>query len=106
MYIPNDEKQNSLFCRLQLLVKTFLTQLNESTNHNLLKVPKVVKPANKKMLLKTLGTSVINSPLSPSFLLKSKFSFRSNLLEYILDIGIFDGIYANQKERMNTFGFL
>ena len=45
------------------------TQLNESTNQNSLKVPKVVKPTNKKMLLKTLGTSVMNSPLSPSFLI-------------------------------------
>ena len=33
------------------------------------KVPKVVKPTHKKTLLNTLGTSVINSPLSPSFLI-------------------------------------
>ena len=38
------------------------TQLNELTNENSLKVPKVkvVKPTNKKTLLKTLGISVIN----------------------------------------------
>ena len=39
-YISNDDTQNSHFCRLQLLV--------ESTNQNSLKVPKVVKPTNKK----------------------------------------------------------
>ena len=44
------------------------TQLNESTNQNSLKVPRVVKPTNKKTLLKKLGTSVINSPLSPTSL--------------------------------------
>ena len=42
------------------------TQLNEYS----FKVPKVVKTANKKTLLKTLGTSVINTPLSPFFLVR------------------------------------
>ena len=37
------------------------TELNESTNQNSLLSPKVFKPMNKK----TLGTSVLNSPLSP-----------------------------------------
>ena len=46
-------------------LKRLNTQLNETTNHDLFtKVPKVVKPTNKKTLLKTLGTSVINSPMS------------------------------------------
>ena len=40
------------------------TRLNESTNQNSLKVLKVVKPTNKKTLLRTFGTSVINSRLS------------------------------------------
>ena len=38
MYIPDDNKQNSLFCRLKLVIHE--------------KVPKVVKPTNKKTLLK------------------------------------------------------
>ena len=45
------------------------TQLNEPTNQNLIKVPKIVKPMNKKVFYKTLGTGVINSPMSPPLLL-------------------------------------
>ena len=45
MYIHNDDTQNYPFCRLELVVST-----NEQTNHNLIKVPKVVKPTNKKTI--------------------------------------------------------
>ena len=45
-----------------------LDTLNKITNRNSIKVIKVVKPTNKKMLPKTLGTNVINSPMSPSSL--------------------------------------
>ena len=38
----------TLFCRLQLVVET---ELNDPTNQNSRKVPKVVKPTNKKTLL-------------------------------------------------------
>ena len=36
MYIPDDDTQNNLFCRLQLVVKLkrLDTQLNEPTNQN------------------------------------------------------------------------
>ena len=51
MYIPNDDTQNSPFCRLQLVVKNLDTQIDESTNKNLLKFPKVAEPMNKKPLL-------------------------------------------------------
>ena len=44
----NDYTQNFPFCTLQLVVKTF--RLNEPTNQNQMKVPKVVKPTNKKTL--------------------------------------------------------
>ena len=44
------------------------TQRNEPINQNSLKVPKVVKPTKKKRNYKTLGTSVINSTLSPFLL--------------------------------------
>ena len=53
MYIPNDDTQNYPICRLQLVVETLYTQLNENeptTNQNTIKVHKVVKPTNKKTL--------------------------------------------------------
>ena len=53
MDIPNNDIQNYPFCKLQLLDKIAL--LNEPTNHNSVKVPKVGK---------TLGTSGINSQMS------------------------------------------
>ena len=58
MYIPNDDTQHFLFNYWQ---KRLDTQLNESTNQNSLRVPKVVKPTNKKRYYKTLETSVIDS---------------------------------------------
>ena len=51
MYIPYDDTQNYHFCRLQFVVETFGTQLNESTNQNSMKVPKGDKLMNKKTLL-------------------------------------------------------
>ena len=52
MFIPNDDTQNKSFCRLKLVTETFgQFQLNEQTNENSLKVPKVVKQTNKKTLL-------------------------------------------------------
>ena len=51
MYISNDDRQNYSFCTIQLVVDMF-RQLNESLNQSKsIKVPKVVKPKNKKMLL-------------------------------------------------------
>ena len=46
-------------------LKRLDTKQNEPTNQNSLKVPKVVKPNNKKTIFKTLGTSVINRLMSP-----------------------------------------
>ena len=43
MYISNDNTKNYSFYSLQLE-----TQLNEQTNQNLIKLPKVVKPTNNK----------------------------------------------------------
>ena len=45
-------------------LKRWDTQSNKPTNQNPITVPKVVKPTNKK----SLGTTVINSPMSPPFL--------------------------------------
>ena len=46
--IPNKEKQKCPFFRLQLVVKRLNSQHNELTNQNSIKVPKDVKPLNKK----------------------------------------------------------
>ena len=43
IYIPNNETQNFLFCRLQL---------NELTNKNSMKDIKVVKPMNLNVIIK------------------------------------------------------
>ena len=51
MYIPIDDTQNYLFCRLKLVVKRLDDLINEPTNQKPVKVPKVVKPTNKKTLL-------------------------------------------------------
>ena len=67
MYLHNDDAQNNPFCLLQLLVET---QLKEPTNQNAIKVSKVVRPTNKKSYYKTSGTSVINSAISPPFLVR------------------------------------
>ena len=40
IYIPNDDTQNYPYCRLQLVIKTMDTQLNEPTT-------KVVERTNK-----------------------------------------------------------
>ena len=64
MYIPNDDKQNYPFCRLELVVET---------NQNLLKSPKLVSQRIRKRYYKILGTSVINSPLSPLYKINMYF---------------------------------
>ena len=46
MYISNDDSQN-----YNWWLKRLDTQLNEPINQNSIKVPKVVKPINKKTLL-------------------------------------------------------
>ena len=63
MYIPNEDIQNTLSVDYDQCLKPLDTQLNEPTNQNLIKVPKVVQPTNKKTFLMTLGTSVINIPM-------------------------------------------
>ena len=65
MYIPNDDTQNYSLRRLQLMVEMFKHILNESTNQNSVKAAKLVSQRIGKRYCKTLGTSVINSPMSP-----------------------------------------
>ena len=57
-------------------LKRLYTKLHEPTNQNLVKFPKVVEPTNGKRYNKTLGTSVINSPMSsPSLGFTSIYAF-------------------------------
>ena len=58
MYIPNHDTQNYPFYRSYLHMNT---QLNDPTNQNSIKVPKVIKPTKRKHL----GIRVINSQLTP-----------------------------------------
>ena len=67
MYIPNDVTQNYPFCRLRLVVETFEHSTKWINQLKFNKVPKIVKPMNTKRYYQTLGTSVINSPMSPTF---------------------------------------
>ena len=80
MYIPNEDTQNYPVCILQLVVETLGTQLNELINKNSIIVFKFIKATNKEILLKTLGTSVINSPMSFP-------SRRKATLQMILPVG-------------------
>ena len=56
------------FVDYNLWLKRLDDQPNEPTNQYSIKVPKVVRPTNKKRFHKTLGTSKINTPMSPPFL--------------------------------------
>ena len=51
MYIPNDDTQITPFVNYNKLFKRLDTKLNEPTNQNLIKFPKVVNPTNKITLL-------------------------------------------------------
>ena len=72
------------FCRLQKkVVETFGQSTSyEPTNQNSIKVPKVVKPTNTKMLLKKLfgpvQCSLINNPVNPSSLNKIEWKWNIN----------------------------
>ena len=61
MSIPNDNTQNNPFCKLQLVVETFV-HLTLETNQSKLKVPKVVEPMNKKTLLENFGDKYNKQP--------------------------------------------
>ena len=50
IYIPHYDSKHYL-----ILLKRLYIQPNEPTNKNFIKVPKVVKPTNKKMLLENFG---------------------------------------------------
>ena len=62
------------------------TQLNESTNQNSLKYPKLLGKRIRKRNYNTLGTSVINSLLSLSLIVGKNYR-RFCLLTWNLSIG-------------------
>ena len=55
MYIPNDDTLNYLSFRLQLVVETLDTQLNELTNQNSINVSKVVIQQIRKGYYENFG---------------------------------------------------
>ena len=74
MFISNDNTKNYPFCILHFVVETFGLLTNQNSikfpkakllSQNLRKLPKILKQTIKKMILITLGTSVINNPMSP-----------------------------------------
>ena len=62
MYISDDETQNYPFCILKLVVESMNT--NKTNNQNSLKSPTLLSQRIRIRCFKTLGTSVINSPMS------------------------------------------
>ncbi len=66
MYIANDDTQNKTFCKLKLVVETF-EHLTLWKNNQNSKVPKVVKPTNKKTLLQNFGDYCTKQPIVPLF---------------------------------------
>ena len=48
MYNTNDDAKYYPFCRLQFILETLDTKVNEPTNQKLIKVPKVVELTNIK----------------------------------------------------------
>ena len=53
MYITNDDTENVIICRLQLVIKRLDTQLN---NQNQFKSPKLLSQRIRNRYCKTLGT--------------------------------------------------
>ena len=51
LYLPNDETKIAPSVDSNYWLERLDTQLNETTNQNSIKVPKVVEPTNMKMLL-------------------------------------------------------
>ena len=66
MYIPMNIHKITQSVDFNWWLKLLHIQLAEPTNQNS-KVPNLGKPTNTKAFYKTLGTSVINRPLSPPF---------------------------------------
>ena len=66
MYNLNDDTQNFLFFRLKLVGKTYEHKTYSINQSEFPKVPKVVKPTNKKTLLLDFGDLCNKHPTVPS----------------------------------------
>ena len=66
MNVHNDDTQNFPFCKSKLVVETF-----EHSNKIQVKSPKLLSQRIRKHYDKTLGTSLINSQMSPPSLKKT-----------------------------------
>ena len=75
---------NYFFCRLQLVIETFGHSSLCTNQQNKIQAPKVVKAVKqaKKRYCKTLGKSVINSPLPPLYF----FSLMENVKTTCLSV--------------------
>ena len=65
MYIPNVNTESCASLDDYLCLKRFETHFNALTNKNSLKSPKLLRQRIRKRYFKNLGTSVINSQMSP-----------------------------------------
>ena len=104
MYIPNADTQIYPFCRLHSVFVTFGHSTLGPTQH---KFPKILKkkvlrddmPTNNKRYYKTLGTNVINSPISPSSLLTTNLFMYCRLIPRTRF-----GLSSGQKNLIFSFG--
>ena len=66
MHIPNYDKQNSLFCKLKLVVETF--EVNKPTNQDSLKSQKLVNHWLKRLALNLMNQPIKINKKSPMLL--------------------------------------
>ena len=76
MYISNSDTKNYSICRIELVVETFEHSAYLTNQSKFTKSPNLLSQGIRKRYYKTLGTSVINSLLSPL----SLWNFRASLL--------------------------
>ncbi len=72
MYISNDDIEISFSVVCNEWMKRLDTKLDKPTNKNSIKDTKVLNKRIKKRYYKTLGTSLITSPMTPSSLLMNR----------------------------------
>ena len=69
-----------------ILLKHLETSLHKLSNKNSIRVPTFVNPMNDKRFNKTLGTCVINSPMSPPSLAYVSYEVFLQMLGNLSDI--------------------
>ena len=66
---------NSIFCRFKLVTETFGQSTKWTNPSKFNKDPKVLSQQIRKSYYKTLGTSIMNNPLFPSFLTNIEYIY-------------------------------